>query len=136
MRIPKLTDLIHSPRFDLDRNRGGERRRARARVAGGRRVAVDTVVQRSSASLNPQGNHRKTTARQKAKEERVSNPHPPLSERCAGSLSECLGHAPSPGIDWWNGTTGASLARLCQGYLRFFASAIGRKGTASRTAAS
>ena len=29
MRIPKLTDLIHSPGFDLDRNRGAERRRAR-----------------------------------------------------------------------------------------------------------
>ena len=33
MRIPKLTDLIHSPGFDLDRNRGAERRRPRARVA-------------------------------------------------------------------------------------------------------
>jgi len=46
MRIPKLTDLIHSPRFDLDRNRGAERRRARERVAAARRVAVDTAVRR------------------------------------------------------------------------------------------
>ena len=37
MRIPKLTDLIHSPGFDLDRNRGAERRRVgrRSRVPEG-----------------------------------------------------------------------------------------------------
>src|SRR5208337_419836 len=50
MRIPELTDLIHSPRFDLDRNRGAEQSRTRARVAGARRVADDTAVRRSSAS--------------------------------------------------------------------------------------
>jgi len=50
MRIPELTDLIHSPRIDLDRNRGAEQSRARARVAGARRVADDTAVRRSSAS--------------------------------------------------------------------------------------
>ena len=50
MRIPKLTDLIHSPRFDLDRNRGAERRPTRPRVAVVRRVTDDTAIRRSSHS--------------------------------------------------------------------------------------
>src|SRR5271157_6198949 len=44
-------------------------------------------------------------------------------------------HADLSGARQWNGTPGAILATLYQGYPRFFASGIGRKRTASRTAA-
>ena len=44
-----------------------------------------------------------------------------------------LGHAPSTEIDSWNGTPGAILVTLYQGYPRFLASGLGHKRTDSTT---